>query len=88
MRWLRNKSLATWVVGITIVGLIFAYVPLLFAPPAPPEPFEPAPEENLVPTPSEAPPVVVTTTPEAEEPQPPPAQALPGPLAPERIPVQ
>jgi len=46
MQWLRNKTFILVVVIVLIAGLVLAYMPLLFAPPASPRGERPAPEPS------------------------------------------
>ncbi|MDO8470144.1 MAG: hypothetical protein Q7S84_04005 [bacterium] len=69
MKILKNEKLARWVIGIVVVGLVMAYVPLLFVPqPAQaPEPTpQPAPDQYLpqqpIELPAVTPPEIVTST--------------------------
>ena len=42
MRWFQNKTFVVIVVSILIVGLVMAYIPLLFAPEPAPKPTDAA----------------------------------------------
>jgi len=91
MKLLRNKKLASWVVGIVGLGLITTYIPLLFVPqsttpetqqPAPQQPFTPSTPLPVVGTSTVGPefPLSDTTSSPVEEPTP--TSSVPSPLLP------
>jgi hypothetical protein len=85
MKLLRNRKLASWVVGIVGLGLVVTYIPLIFIPTEPSSPVdrtEPAPTRELPFASTTAPVIVDTSTASVTE-----EQALQPPVAPTSAPT-